>query len=112
MHIDIVNGEVVVKLSWLETILSLRRKVVLPISKIQSVSLEKPKVKWALRVGTGVPFYFYAGLFYTDFGREFWYRKVNREHLTIVMKNNKPFRRVSLTIDNPERMYSLIKKRL
>jgi hypothetical protein len=97
MEIKIREKDVVVSLRWYQALLSLRRKIKIPLSQIKNISTKMPKVKWSIRApGTAIPFYFYAGTFYTSLGREFWYKKQNKNALVIELKGKKPFKRIIL----------------
>jgi hypothetical protein len=60
-------------------------------------------INWAMRVGTALPGVFYAGRFFRKGGADFLVVRAGKPALQLNL-SGKPYLRVILTVDNPEKM--------
>jgi hypothetical protein len=97
-----------------DKIASLTTRIELPLSKIESVSTEPPKIdRWRTvkTFATVVPSY-YAGRFYEiGKGKEFFLFSNKNRCITLNLKNFK-FRRVIVEVSNKQAVADMIRNRL
>ncbi len=84
MKLDIDNEVLTVKLNLLETILSFRGSLNIPLERISDVSTDKPGWKWGARApGIHIPFLVKMGTFLVSSGREFWSTTIGKPYLVL-----------------------------
>ncbi len=88
MQLNLDNGQLNIKLSILEKILSVRGSLKIPLDRIDRATTEAPKTTWReIRApGTFMPWVIKAGTYFTNRGKEFWYVTRLRNHLTMELK--------------------------
>ena len=106
----ITNRGVSVKLTPAEKFWSLKRDFEIPVTSIKGAEVIDGKavtmfadLAWAIRVGTALPFVYYAGRFYRPGGKDFIVVRPGRPSLQLNL-NGKPYIRVILTVENPEKL--------
>ncbi len=106
MNLRIMGNSVQIELEWYEQLwaFTLDKTMEIPISEIELATTEEPMSNWAeIRApGTFLPGVIKAGTYYTARGKEFWYVTGEKDYLTLVLKNEKPYRRIIITIDNSD----------
>jgi hypothetical protein len=106
----ITNRGVSVKLTPAENFWSLKRDFDIPVTSIKGAEVIDGKavtmfadLAWALRVGTALPFVLYAGRFFRPGGKDFIVVRPGKPSLQLNL-NGKPYIRVILTVENPEKL--------
>jgi hypothetical protein len=99
-----------VKLTPMENFWSLKRDFEIPVTSIKGAEVIDGKavtmfadLAWAIRVGTALPFVYYAGRFYRPGGKDFIVVRPGKPSLQLNL-NGKPYIRVILTVENPEKL--------
>lgn len=99
-----------VKLTPMENFWSLKRDFDIPVTSIKGAEVIDGKavtmfadLAWALRVGTALPFVLYAGRFFRPGGKDFIVVRPGKPSLQLNL-NGKPYIRVILTVENPEKL--------
>ena len=90
MKLSIKNAALVVELNRKESVLAIKRNIVVPLKNIRKVHRKVPKTVWKeLRMpGTFFPEIIKAGTYYTPRGKEFWYLKRNDMPLVVEIKGH------------------------
>ena len=108
--VSITNRGVSVKLTFAEKIWALKRDFEIPVTSIKGAEVIDGKavtmfssLAWALRVGTALPFVYYAGRFFRPGGKDFLIVRPGKPTLQLNL-NGKPYIRVILTVENPEKL--------
>ncbi len=97
-----------VKLSPAEKFWSLKGDFEIPVTSIRGAQVIDGKavtmfadLAWAFRVGTALPFVYYAGRFFRPGGKDFIVVRPGKPSVQLNL-NGKPYVRVILTVDNAE----------
>ena len=108
--VEITNRGVGVKLTPAEKFWSLKRDFEIPVTSIKGAEVIDGRavtmfadLAWAIRVGTALPFVYYAGRFYRPGGKDFIVVRPGKPSLQLNL-NGKPYIRVILTVENPEKL--------
>ncbi|MFC1638762.1 hypothetical protein ACFL26_00645 [Patescibacteria group bacterium] len=105
MRVSIDDGNLKIEFSRTERLCSCRRAVDVPLEHIRHVSegIPEPRLLEMRVPGTYIPGVLKAGTFWTRGGKEFWYvRRGQPEYMTIELREDAPFRRVVLSLDEGE----------
>ena len=99
-----------VKLTPMENFWSLKRDFEIPVTSIKGAEVIDGRavtmfsdLAWAIRVGTALPFVYYAGRFFRPGGKDFIIVRPGKPSLQLNL-NGKPYIRVILTVENPEKL--------
>lgn len=99
-----------VKLTPMENFWSLKRDFEIPVTSIKGAEVIDGRavtmfsdLGWAIRVGTALPFVYYAGRFYRPGGKDFIVVRPGKPSLQLNL-TGKPYIRVILTVENPEKL--------
>ena len=89
MRLGIQDGRLEIRLNPLETLVSFRRLLSIPLDKIMEVSTERPKLDWRQirSPGTHIPFVIKAGTYYGGGGRDFWHATIGRPVLMVAVRD-------------------------
>ena len=98
MELTLKDRQLQIKLNPLETVLSHRRSLHVPLRNVVSVSTERPRRNWKqIRApGTYLPFLLKAGTYHTGRGREFWHATIGKPVLAIELRDW-DYKRIVLT---------------
>ncbi|MBM3943131.1 MAG: hypothetical protein FJ316_09460 [SAR202 cluster bacterium] len=104
MQLSIEDGRLVINLSTLEKILSVRGSLRVALQDIDKATTETPKGNWAeLRApGSYLPGVVKAGTYYTRRGKEFWCVFRGRRHFLTVHLKRGSYRRIILSMPTDE----------
>lgn len=98
-----------VKLTTAEKIWSLKSDFDIPTTSIRGAEVVSGKASslfkglaWAIRVGTALPGVYYAGRFYRKGGKDFLVVRAGKPAVQLNL-SGKPYSRVILTVENPEK---------
>jgi hypothetical protein len=99
-----------VKLTPMENFWSLKRDFEIPVTSIKGAEVIDGRavtmfsdLAWAIRVGTALPFVYYAGRFFRPGGKDLIIVRPGKPSLQLNL-NGKPYIRVILTVENPEKL--------
>jgi len=108
------NEEVVIELRGIQTFLSLRKNVKIPLRCIADLSTAPATIPiLALRFGTHIPGLFAAGSFWTKGGKTFYYlRRRNRERCITLMLREHKYARVIVEVEDKDEVARRIKEAL
>ncbi|MGB3493546.1 MAG: hypothetical protein WBA57_12505 [Elainellaceae cyanobacterium] len=103
MNIQLTATTVELNLTWHERLWACHVGQVISVSleHVTQINVESPTLPWyALRApGTAIPGLFFAGTFYTQQGREFWY--VTRQSPCLVLTLvDEYYKRIVLSMDD------------
>jgi hypothetical protein len=94
----------------MENFWSLKRDFEIPVTSIKGAEVIDGRavtmfsdLAWAIRVGTALPFVYYAGRFFRPGGKDFIIVRPGKPSLQLNL-NGKPYIRVILTVENPEKL--------
>lgn len=98
------------KLTLAEKIWSLSGDFEIPVTSIRGAEVVPGKassiftgISWAMRVGTALPGVYYAGRFFRKGGADFLVVRAGRPAIQLNL-SGKPYLRVILTVDEPEKL--------
>jgi hypothetical protein len=99
-----------VKLTPAEKIWSISGDFEIPVTSIRGAEVVDGKalsifkgISWAMRVGTALPGVYYAGRFFRKGGADFLAVRAGKPALQLNL-SGKPYLRVILTVDSPEKV--------
>ena len=108
--VTVTNRGVSVSLGFWEQVLSVKRDFEIPVTSIKGAEVIDGRavtmfsdLAWAIRVGTALPFVYYAGRFFRPGGKDFIIVRPGKPSLQLNL-NGKPYIRVILTVENPEKL--------
>ena len=104
MHLQILNGNLVINLSFWENIWGFHGSFRIPLSHIRELKHEIPVTSWKdIRIpGTFIPGVIKAGTYYTPRGKEFWYvTRWGKQNVTIELQNER-YKRIVLGLSASE----------
>ena len=108
--VTVTNRGVSVSLGFWEQVLSVKRDFEIPVTSIKGAEVIDGKavtmfadLGWVIRVGTALPFVYYAGHFFRPGGKDFIIVRPGKPSLQLNL-NGKPYIRVILTVENPEKL--------
>lgn len=97
-----------VQLNSAEKLWSLKSDFEIPVTSIRGAEVVAGKtssifagLNWAMRVGTALPFVYYAGRFYRKGGVDFIVARMGKSAIQLNL-SGKPYSRVILNVDDPE----------
>ena len=106
----ILDRGIRVQLSAAEKFWSLKSDFDIPVTSIRGAEVVAGKalsifkgISWAMRVGTALPGVFYAGRFFRAGGADFLVVRAGKPAIQLNL-SGKPYLRVILTVDNPEKV--------
>ena len=104
------NKGISVRLSFAEKIWSLSGDFEIPVTSIRGAEVVDGKalsifkgISWAMRVGTALPGVYYAGRFFRKGGADFLAVRAGKPAIQLNL-SGKPYLRVILTVDSPEKV--------
>jgi len=108
--IEVHNRGLSVKLTFAEKIWSISGDFEIPVTSIRGAEVIPGKalsifqgINWAFRVGTALPGVYYAGRFFRKGGADFLVVRAGKPAVQLNL-SGKPYLRVILTVDSPEKV--------
>jgi hypothetical protein len=102
VKVEVEKDTVVFSFSGIQKFLAMKRTLRIPRKSIVEVSTEKVTLLWyARRLGTHLPKFFMAGIFWIKEGKSFWYVKNTSKCITLKLKNHE-YSKVIVEVDDKE----------
>lgn len=106
--VQIGEKGITVKLTPAEKFWSISGDLEIPVTSIRGAEVTQGQkmfagLTWAIRVGTALPFVYYAGRFYRPGGKDFLLVRPGKPTLQLNL-SGKPYKRVMISMPNAEKV--------